>query len=107
MTKSNLFFKFKYQIVIILITYFSIKRLIDPQSCNPRWGPRYNIKCDSCSNDTVSGYGTTAFSKIRIDIKTLKVISDDFTFSNARYGSPVPFGIAGDCYSKNPECIQV
>jgi hypothetical protein len=108
-----------------LTSIFSI-RLINPKSCKPSWGPRYNAECTQCTDEKLSGSGLTFFKKIRLDIKSLRIISrfkillsiviildictnkgNDFSFATARYGSLVPYATAGDCYSLESHCIQV
>ena len=37
----------------------------------------------------------------------LSYLENDFSFANVKYGSPVPYGNAGDCYSSDPNCQQV
>lgn len=41
------------------------------------------------------------FTKIRLNITSLRVDSKDFTFSKQIKGKPVPYGEAGDCYSNS------
>jgi hypothetical protein len=57
------------------------KRLLNPNVCNPKWGPRYNTECNMCSNQTVKGHGITVFSKVRIDIRRLKIIGNYLVFT--------------------------
>ena len=45
--------------------------------------------------------GATNFAKVRFDIATMKIISDDFTFSQTEEGKDIAYGTAGDCYSVN------
>jgi hypothetical protein len=49
--------------------------------------------------------GITRFTKVRIDLKSMSIIADDYTFAKTD-GTPVPFGTAGDCYSPStdPDC---
>lgn len=69
----------------------------------------WNIKkCgdrDGEMDDKNMKYGTTRFHKIRIDIHTLRVLTNDYTFADTS-GTPQPFGTAGDCYSNNLVCPQ-
>ncbi|XP_022787798.1 A disintegrin and metalloproteinase with thrombospondin motifs 9-like isoform X2 [Stylophora pistillata] len=46
--------------------------------------------------------GTTYFSKVRLDITTMKILSNVFTFAQTQGGKDIPYGEAGDCYSENP-----
>lgn len=48
--------------------------------------------------------GHTYFTKIRIDLHSLQVIIDDFTFSQTRGNRQQPFGTAGDCFSATERC---
>ena len=47
--------------------------------------------------------GTTWFRKLRLDIATMSVIPNDYTFSRSMAGGKnVPYGTGGDCFSLNP-----
>ena len=46
--------------------------------------------------------GATNYTKVRLNVLTMKLVSDDFTFSQTGEGSDVAYGSAGDCYSVNP-----
>lgn len=50
--------------------------------------------------------GLTYFSKIRIDLHSLQVIIDDFTFARTIGRRQQPFGSAGDCFSTTQRCPQ-
>ncbi len=39
-------------------------------------------------------------------LNLLKFLESDFTFATVKYGNPVSFGTAGDCYSSVSECQQ-
>ncbi|RNA19970.1 A disintegrin and metallo ase with thrombospondin motifs 20, partial [Brachionus plicatilis] len=80
------------------------KKLIHPTKC--RYGPRYGADCSFCESETVENHGITLFSKVRLNISSLSIIGDDFSFTNVLYGNLVPFGNSGDCYSLVPECQQ-
>lgn len=45
--------------------------------------------------------GATNFTKVRLDVHAMKVIGNDFTFSQSGDGKDVAYGTAGDCYSVN------
>ena len=75
-----------------------------PTKC--RYGPRYGAECSFCTSETVENHGITLFSKVRINITSLSIIGDDYSFTNVLYGNHVPFGNSGDCYSSIPECQQ-
>lgn len=50
--------------------------------------------------------GLTYFSKVRLNLHTLTVIEDDYTFTRSS-GRNQPFGSAGDCYSDTQgKCVQ-
>ncbi|KAL1130616.1 hypothetical protein AAG570_011858 [Ranatra chinensis] len=78
------------------------KRVTDPGTC-PHGGER-NEYCH-CEKNMNRDVGFTGFSKIRINITSLIVDTKDFTFSKQVRGSRVPYGEAGDCYSKD-NCPQ-
>ncbi|XP_055309435.1 A disintegrin and metalloproteinase with thrombospondin motifs 9-like isoform X3 [Sitodiplosis mosellana] len=48
--------------------------------------------------------GLTYFSKVRIDLHSLQVIIDDFTFARTSGRRQQPFGSAGDCFSTTQQC---
>uniref|UniRef100_A0A336JY65 CSON006040 protein n=1 Tax=Culicoides sonorensis TaxID=179676 RepID=A0A336JY65_CULSO len=77
--------------------YYS-KRVRDGTSC----GDRYKEFDD---HGLIGIFGTTRFEKIRLDIHTLKVIDDEFTFA-LNNGKHQNFGSAGDCYGTTKECPQ-
>uniref|UniRef100_A0A8C6VYZ8 ADAM metallopeptidase with thrombospondin type 1 motif 9 n=1 Tax=Nothobranchius furzeri TaxID=105023 RepID=A0A8C6VYZ8_NOTFU len=70
-------------------------RLNDPTQC-PANGSRRE-DCD-CRRDYTAA-GITTFSKVRIDLRRMHIISSDWTFASTREGKSVPFATAGDCYS--------
>ncbi|XP_013098906.2 A disintegrin and metalloproteinase with thrombospondin motifs 9 [Stomoxys calcitrans] len=49
--------------------------------------------------------GRTTFQRIRIDIVTLRVFEDDYTYAET-LGQPQPYGSAGDCYNRRKQCPQ-
>ncbi|XP_050511629.1 A disintegrin and metalloproteinase with thrombospondin motifs 9 isoform X2 [Diabrotica virgifera virgifera] len=79
------------------------KRLTDVRSC-PNGGQRD----DSCQCDNLGPErsGATKFWKVRLNITSLRIINDDFTFSKQLRGRRVPYGTAGDCYSSSTNCPQ-
>ncbi|XP_017769222.1 PREDICTED: A disintegrin and metalloproteinase with thrombospondin motifs 20 isoform X2 [Nicrophorus vespilloides] len=80
-------------------------RLRDSETC-PYNGYRMD-HCDCVPWEDQSGF--TVFWKIRLNITTMQIIPDDFTFSSQKKHSgnvKVPYGTAGDCYSSQPNCIQ-
>lgn len=60
---------------------------------------------DDCSgavrSTLYSDRGTTYFNKVRLDFTTMKILSNVFTFAQTQGGKDIPYGKAGDCYSKN------
>lgn len=48
--------------------------------------------------------GWTYFSKVRIDLHSLQVIIDDFTFTRTSGRKQQAFGSAGDCFSTTQRC---
>lgn len=48
--------------------------------------------------------GLTYFSKVRIDIHSLQVIINDFTFARTSGRQHQAFGSAGDCFSATQRC---
>ena len=68
------------------------KRLVDRYQCD---GPT--------RSQLYAEMGTTRFSKVRFDLRTLTIVGDDFTFSqSAAGGKDISYGTAGDCFSLNP-----
>ncbi|KAL4226991.1 A disintegrin and metalloproteinase with thrombospondin motifs 9 [Mactra antiquata] len=61
--------------------------------------------CTDCRVRTYRNAGKTSYSKVKIDILTLKVQVTDLTFARSVNGKNIPYGSAGDCYSSN-ECPQ-
>ena len=64
---------------------------------------RARFQCDGPeSNNLYERRGKTYFSKIRLNVNDLTVISDDNTFEHGNSGdNVVPYGTAGDCFSMN------
>lgn len=54
--------------------------------------------------DPTIASGLTYFSKVRIDLHTLQVIIDDFTFARSNGRRSQPYGSAGDCFSNTRRC---
>lgn len=49
--------------------------------------------------------GYTSFWKVRLNITSLQIIADDFTFSRQN-GKKIPYGTAGDCFSEREGCVR-
>ncbi|XP_018320780.1 A disintegrin and metalloproteinase with thrombospondin motifs 9-like [Agrilus planipennis] len=78
--------------------YFN-KRLVDIETCQSR----ENCDCTSIGPDR---YGLTSFQKVRINITTMLIIPNDFSFSYQLEGRQIDYGSAGDCYSMSRTCPQ-
>ncbi|CAL1267123.1 unnamed protein product [Larinioides sclopetarius] len=78
------------------------KRLTNPDTC-PYGGSRYDA-CN-CVTDESIGPGLTTFQRISINITSLQVFTQDWTFAQTHGLHPIPFGESGDCYSKT-SCPQ-
>ncbi|XP_015240797.1 PREDICTED: A disintegrin and metalloproteinase with thrombospondin motifs 9 [Cyprinodon variegatus] len=70
-------------------------RLNDPTQC-PANGSRRE-DCD-CRRDYIAS-GMTTFSKVRLDLRRMNIITTDWRFAVTHKGQRVPFAAAGDCYS--------
>ncbi|XP_056632510.1 A disintegrin and metalloproteinase with thrombospondin motifs 9 isoform X2 [Diorhabda sublineata] len=79
------------------------KRLKNIATCPYGGQRRDGCKCDLIGPDR-SGF--TKFWKVRLNITSLKIIPDDFTFSKQLKGKKIPYGTAGDCYSSVQDCAQ-
>ncbi|XP_060533240.1 A disintegrin and metalloproteinase with thrombospondin motifs 9 isoform X2 [Cylas formicarius] len=79
------------------------KRLRSLDSCPYNGERRDSCQCDEIGTERS---GMTTFYKVRLNITSLKIIGDDFTFSNQIRGRRVPYGEAGDCYSQVIGCGQ-
>ncbi|XP_069692936.1 A disintegrin and metalloproteinase with thrombospondin motifs 9 isoform X2 [Periplaneta americana] len=73
------------------------RRLNHPDDC-PYGGERRE-NCD-CMKDPDGKARLTTYSKIRLNITSLRVITQDITFSKEVKGQRLSYGEAGDCYSK-------
>uniref|UniRef100_A0A914XW30 GON domain-containing protein n=1 Tax=Panagrolaimus superbus TaxID=310955 RepID=A0A914XW30_9BILA len=78
------------------------KRLLYPYTCP--YGGKRNDSC-ACSNDGHVSSGLSRYRRVRVDLHNMKINPHDFTFAQTAYGTPVPYGTAGDCYSAS-ECPQ-
>ncbi|KDR16488.1 hypothetical protein L798_08797, partial [Zootermopsis nevadensis] len=80
------------------------RRLVSPDTCPYNGQRRDNCSCVVDSNGKAQ---LTMYSKVRLNITSLRVITQDGTFSRQVKGQHgrVPYGQAGDCYSK-AECPQ-
>ncbi|XP_030747517.1 A disintegrin and metalloproteinase with thrombospondin motifs 9 isoform X2 [Sitophilus oryzae] len=79
------------------------KRLMNLNSCPYDGNRRDNCHCDQISPER---HGFTKFWKVGLNITSMQIIGDDFTFSKQIKGTRIPYGTAGDCYSKVTGCAQ-
>ncbi|XP_039628815.1 A disintegrin and metalloproteinase with thrombospondin motifs 9 isoform X1 [Polypterus senegalus] len=70
-------------------------RLINPTECPYNGSRREDCICRK--DYTAAGF--TKFSKVRLDINKMQIITTDWLFSQTSEGHHVPFATAGDCYS--------
>ncbi|KAJ8921175.1 hypothetical protein NQ315_013647 [Exocentrus adspersus] len=91
------------QMLGIMLKYMTRGKLINIRSC-----PYNGQRKDNCPCDRVSGdrSGFTNFWKVRLNITSMKIIGDDFTFSKQIKGTQITYGTAGDCYSSVRGCAQ-
>ncbi|KAG8321279.1 A disintegrin and metalloproteinase with thrombospondin motifs 9 [Homalodisca vitripennis] len=73
------------------------KSLRNPDMC-PYRGQRVDF-CP-CTTEYASQAGLTRFYKVRLNITSLKIIGNDWTFTRQVSGKPIAYGEAGDCYSR-------
>uniref|UniRef100_A0AAQ4QNA1 ADAM metallopeptidase with thrombospondin type 1 motif, 9 n=1 Tax=Gasterosteus aculeatus aculeatus TaxID=481459 RepID=A0AAQ4QNA1_GASAC len=76
-------------------------RLNDPTQCPANDSRRED--CDCRRDYTAAGFST--FSKVRLDLSKMNIITTDWRFAVTVEGKSVPFATAGDCYSAAP-CPQ-
>lgn len=60
----------------------------------------------SCEDDDYELSGGSYFSKVRLDLSSMRIIAEDKTFALMRGVRPPPYGTAGDCYSAQGNCPQ-
>ncbi|KAG8127962.1 hypothetical protein E2320_014842 [Naja naja] len=70
-------------------------RLHNPTECPYNGSRRENCQCRK--DYTAAGF--SAFSKVRLDLNAMQIITTDLQFAQTLDGRPVPFATAGDCYS--------
>ncbi|XP_076123623.1 A disintegrin and metalloproteinase with thrombospondin motifs 9 [Alosa pseudoharengus] len=70
-------------------------RLIDPTGCPANLSRREDC---SCRRDYTAA-GLSTFSKVRLDLSKMHIITTDWQFAVTREGRHVPFATGGDCYS--------
>ncbi|KAM4722780.1 A disintegrin and metalloproteinase with thrombospondin motifs 9 [Rhinophrynus dorsalis] len=70
-------------------------RLQNPTECPYNGSRREDCQC----RRDYTAAGLSTFSKVRLDLTTLQIITTDLHFAQTRDGRPVPYATAGDCYS--------
>ncbi|CAG0917322.1 unnamed protein product [Notodromas monacha] len=80
------------------------KRLIQPETCPDGGNRRENCACFE-EDDKKQRAGLTVFSRIRVNVTSLRVNTHDFVFTRQFSGERIPLGEAGDCYS-SANCPQ-
>uniref|UniRef100_A0A7M4FG01 ADAM metallopeptidase with thrombospondin type 1 motif 9 n=1 Tax=Crocodylus porosus TaxID=8502 RepID=A0A7M4FG01_CROPO len=70
-------------------------RLHNPTECPYNGSRREDCHCRK--DYTAAGFST--FSKVRLDLNTMQIITTDLQFARTLDGRPVPYATAGDCYS--------
>ncbi|XP_067397827.1 A disintegrin and metalloproteinase with thrombospondin motifs 9 isoform X1 [Emydura macquarii macquarii] len=70
-------------------------RLHNPTECPYNGSRREDCQCRK--DYTAAGF--SAFSKVRLDLNTMQIITTDLQFARTHDGRPVPYATAGDCYS--------
>ncbi|XP_046400011.1 A disintegrin and metalloproteinase with thrombospondin motifs 9-like isoform X2 [Ischnura elegans] len=81
---------------------FYERRLLKPNSC-PDGGLRRD-DCE-CTIDSNGKGGLTVFSRVRINVTSMRIDTEDMTFARQIHGTRVAYGEAGDCYS-SLDCPQ-
>ncbi|XP_068714564.1 A disintegrin and metalloproteinase with thrombospondin motifs 9-like isoform X3 [Montipora foliosa] len=79
------------------------KRLRNAWEC-PRNGS--HTETCNCEDEHYKLSGGSYFSKVRLDLSSMRIIAEDKTFASLRGLSPPPYGTAGDCYSAQGNCPQ-
>ncbi|XP_060095443.1 A disintegrin and metalloproteinase with thrombospondin motifs 9 isoform X1 [Heteronotia binoei] len=70
-------------------------RLHNPTECPYNGSRREDCQCRK--DYTAAGF--SAFSRVRLDLNAMQIITTDLQFAQTLNGRPVPFATAGDCYS--------
>ncbi|XP_068107867.1 A disintegrin and metalloproteinase with thrombospondin motifs 9-like [Hyperolius riggenbachi] len=74
--------------------WLSLFMLQNPTECPYNGSRREDCPC----RKDYTAAGLSTFSKVRLDVTTLQIITTDLQFANTTEGRPVPFATAGDCY---------
>ncbi|KAB5536845.1 hypothetical protein PHYPO_G00112000 [Pangasianodon hypophthalmus] len=70
-------------------------RLMDPTQCPSNLIRREDCQC----RRDYTAAGLSTFSRVRLDLSKMTIITTDWKYSHTREGHKVPFATAGDCYS--------
>uniref|UniRef100_A0A8C5BKQ3 ADAM metallopeptidase with thrombospondin type 1 motif 9 n=1 Tax=Gadus morhua TaxID=8049 RepID=A0A8C5BKQ3_GADMO len=70
-------------------------RLIDPTQCPANGSIREDCEC----RKDYSAAGLSAFSKVRLDLSKMHIVTTDWQFASTHEGQRIPFATAGDCFS--------
>uniref|UniRef100_A0A8C5C4L8 ADAM metallopeptidase with thrombospondin type 1 motif 9 n=1 Tax=Gadus morhua TaxID=8049 RepID=A0A8C5C4L8_GADMO len=73
----------------------SRRRLIDPTQCPANGSIREDCEC----RKDYSAAGLSAFSKVRLDLSKMHIVTTDWQFASTHEGQRIPFATAGDCFS--------
>lgn len=92
-------------------SFFSINQSTDERENYSLYFDRRSRNKDDCPVnehdqwvDPSLASGLTYYSKVRIDLHSLQVIIDDFTFARTSGRRHQAFGSAGDCFSTTQRC---
>ncbi|KAF4093598.1 hypothetical protein AMELA_G00003770 [Ameiurus melas] len=70
-------------------------RLMDPTQCPSNLIHREECQC----RRDYTAAGLSTFTRVRLDLSKMTIITTDWKYSYTREGHKVPFATAGDCYS--------
>uniref|UniRef100_A0A671LTY8 A disintegrin and metalloproteinase with thrombospondin motifs 9-like n=1 Tax=Sinocyclocheilus anshuiensis TaxID=1608454 RepID=A0A671LTY8_9TELE len=70
-------------------------RLMDPTQCPFNLSRREDCQC----RRDYTAAGLSTFTRVRMDLSTMTIITTDWKFAFIHEGHRVPFAMAGDCYS--------
>uniref|UniRef100_A0A8B9RM98 ADAM metallopeptidase with thrombospondin type 1 motif, 9 n=1 Tax=Astyanax mexicanus TaxID=7994 RepID=A0A8B9RM98_ASTMX len=70
-------------------------RLMDPTQCPTNLSTREDCHC----RRDYTAAGLSTFTRVRLDLSKMTIITTDWTYAFTHEGHKVPFATAGDCYS--------
>lgn len=70
-------------------------RLMDPTHCPSNLSKREDCPC----RRDYTAAGLSAFTRVRVDLNKMTIITTDWKYAIIHEGQKVPFATAGDCYS--------